>query len=188
MAHRVWAAVFAVLLAVGAPHGAQSLADGLAAPDGPVVLTLAGQIGQANRGPIDPERDLFLAYHEIDFEAAAAFDRAMLEGLGRHEIVLSYDAWAEDYRVAGPRLADLLAAVGAAGRPITATALDGFAVEISAEDLAARDWIVVLERNGRPLSIGGLGPLWIVYDVPGQSLGDDDEARWPWAVFFIEVH
>ena len=61
-------------------------------------------------------------------------------------------------------------------------------MEISAEELSARNWIAALERNGRPLDIGGLGPLWIVYAVPGNSVSEEDVARWPWAVFFIEVH
>ena len=188
VAYRVWAAVLSLLLSLSVPLGARSLADQLAQPSGPVVLTVAGGIAATNRGPTDPELDPILLYHEISFEAAAAFDRAMLESLGTREIVLSYEKWAEDYRLSGPRLADLLAAVGAPGRAVTLTAIDGYAVEFSAEDLAAHDWIVALERNGRPLSIGGLGPLWVVYDAPGRTLGDDDVARWPWAVFFIEVH
>ena len=187
MAYRAWAAVLAVLLGFSAPLGAQSLAAGLATPGDPVVLTVAGKIAETNRGPTNPELDPIFLYHEISFEAAAAFDRAMLESLGTQEIVLSYEKWAEDYRLSGPRLADVLAAVGAQGRPVTITAIDGYAVELSAEDLASRDWIVALERNGRPLSIGGLGPLWVVYDAPGRTLGHDDVARWPWAVFFIEV-
>jgi hypothetical protein len=111
----------------------------------------------------------------------------MLEGLGIHEVELSYKDWPTAYRFAGPRLADVLAAAGAAGRAITATALDGFAAEISAEDLAAHDWIVALEADGRPLGIGQAGPLWIVYAVPGGIASEADEQRWPWAVFFIEV-
>ena len=108
--------------------------------------------------------------------------------LGTHEIELSYEKWSEVYSVSGPRLVDILSAVGAQGRAITATAVDGYAVEVSAEELTARDWIVVLERNGRPLDIGGLGPLWIVYAVPGNTVSHDDVPRCPWAVFFIEVH
>lgn len=188
MAQRALAVSLFLLLGLSAPFGAHSRAEELSAPSGPVVLTIAGQIGVANRGPSDPELDQFFAYHEISFAAAAEFDRAMLESLGTHEIELSYEKWSEVYKVSGPRLVDVLSAVGAQGRAITATALDGYAEEVSADELAARDWIVVLERNGRPLGIGGLGPLWIVYHVPGNTLSHDDEARWPWAVFFIEVH
>jgi hypothetical protein len=160
---------------------------GLPAPSGPVVLTIAGKIGIANRGASVPVADAFLAYHEISFETAAEFDRAMLEALGTHEIEISYKDWPKTYRFAGPRLADVLAAAGATGRDITARALDGYAEEISAQDLADHDWIVALDVDGRPLGIGQAGPLWIVYAVPGQVASDEEELRWPWAVFFIEV-
>lgn len=66
-------------------------------------------------------------------------------------------------------------------------ALDGFATEISAVDLAAYDWIVAVKRDGRYLDIGQRGPLWIVYARrDGKAIGEDDEQRWPWA-FLIEV-
>lgn len=188
MARRAFAGALLLSLGLLALFSGQSPAGELPSPSGPVVLTIAGQIGVSNRGPSDAELDQFLAYHEISFAAAAEFDRAMLESLGTHEIELSYEKWSEVYKVSGPRLVDVLSAVGGQGRAITATALDGYAEEVSAEELTARDWIVVLERNGRPLDIGGLGPLWIVYHVPGNTLSHDDEARWPWAVFFIEVH
>ena len=172
------------LLTVSA--GARAGGD-LPAPSGPVVLTIAGKIGTANRGATDPAVDGFFAYHEIAFETAAEFDRAMLEALGSQEVELSYKDWPEAYRFAGPRLSDVLAAAGVEGRPITVTALDGYAEEISAQDLAGHDWIVALDVNGRPLGIGQAGPLWIVYPVPGPVASEEDEHRWPWAVFFIEV-
>lgn len=188
MARGVSAAVLVLTLVLAGPPGQESLAGDLAKPDGPVVLTVAGNIAAVNRGPSDPLLDPFLAYHEKSFEAAAEFDRAMLEGLGVHQVELTYEGWPETTRFAGPRLADLLSLVGAQGDALTVTALDGFAVDISAEELAARDWIVALERDGRPLGIGGRGPLWIVYGVSGTIASHDDEARWPWAVFYIEVH
>ncbi len=188
MARRALASALLLTLGLLALFSGQSAAGELPSPSGPVVLTIAGKIGVANRGPSDPQLDPILVYHEKSFEAAAEFDRAMLESLGTHEIELSYEKWSEVYRVSGPRLADVLSAVGAQGRAITATALDGYAIEVSAEELTARDWIVALERNGRPLDIGGLGPLWIVYAAAGNTVSEEDTARWPWAIFFIEVH
>ena len=164
------------------------LADDLPTPRGPVVLTVAGNIATVNRGPADPLLDPFLTYHEKSFEAAAEFDRAMLEGLGLHEVELTYEGWPETTRFMGPRLVDVLAAAGTKGHAITVTALDGYVEEISAEELTTHDWIVALERDGRPLSIGGRGPLWVVYGVTESIASHDDEARWPWAVFYIEVH
>lgn len=176
-----------LILGLSALPGGARAGGGLPAPSGPVVLTIAGEIGTANRGASVPAVDAFFTYHEISFQTAAEFDRAMLEALGIHEIELSYKDWPEAYRFAGPRLADVLAAAGAEGRPVTVTALDGYAEEISTEELAAHDWIVALDVNGRPLGVGQTGPLWIVYAVPGQEASEKDELRWPWSVFFIEV-
>ena len=77
---------------------------------------------------------------------------------------------------------------GASGHDISVLALDGFATEIGAADLAAYDWIVAVKRDGRYLDIGQRGPLWIVYARrDGQAIGAEDEQRWPWAAFLIEV-
>jgi len=187
MVRRTLVAAAVLMLGLAAPFGGHSRAEDLPTPRGPVVLTVAGNIGAANRGPSDPVLDPFLAYHEKSFQTAVEFDHAMLEGLGTHEIELAYEEWPEMTRFAGPKLADLLSFVGAHGDAITVTALDGFAVEITADELAARDWIVAFERDGRPLGIGGRGPLWLVYPVSGTTASHDDEARWPWAAFFIEV-
>lgn len=188
MRRRALPLALVLTLGLSALCAGASAGSGLPAPSGPVILTIAGKIGAANRGASVPVVDAFFAYHEISFEAAAEFDRAMLEALGTHEIEISYKDWPKAYRFAGPHLADVLTAAGAEGHDVTATALDGYAEEISAQDLAAHDWIVALDVDGRPLGLGQTGPLWIVYAVPGQVAGDEDELRWPWAVFFIEVH
>jgi hypothetical protein len=171
-----------MLSPVAAPAG------DLAAPGGPVVLTVTGKITRTNRGPFDDFEDAFLKYHERRFEKAAAFDRAMLEGLGMAEVVVRYDAWPKSYRFQGPWLKDVLAAVGAAPEGVTILALDGFAQEISKQDLDAYDWIVAIKRDGRFLDIGRHGPLWVVYGRrDGQAMTEDDEQRWPWAAFLIDV-
>jgi hypothetical protein len=168
------------------PIGA--LAGGLATPSGPVVLTVTGKITRTNRGPFDDFEDAFLKYHERRFEKAAAFDRAMLEGLGMKEVVVSYDAWPKSTRFQGLWLKDVLAAVGAAPERVTILALDGFAQEISKQDLEAFDWIVAVRRDGRYLDIGRHGPLWVVYGRrDGKVVTEEDEQRWPWAAFLIDV-
>ncbi|MGF1608261.1 MAG: hypothetical protein ACFCUQ_02615 [Kiloniellales bacterium] len=165
--------------------GAASAAE-LAAPSGPVVLTVAGEVGQTNRPAFDPFRDAFLNYHDKGFERAAAFDRAMLQALGIQTITIDYAGWPGVMRFEGPWLRDLLAAAGAAGRPVTVLALDGYAIEISAEEIATLPWMVALKANGRDLATGGHGPTWVLYQPDGPAT-DEDEARWGWAVFFIEV-
>jgi hypothetical protein len=160
----------------------------LGQPAGPVVLTVVGDIGATNRGPYDDFDDALFKSHERHFEKAAAFDLAMLEALGMHEVTVAYDKWPRTYRFEGPWLKDVLAAAGAAGKSVSVLALDGYTSEISAADLAADDWVVAVKRDGRYLGIGQRGPLWLVYARrDGKAITEDDEQRWPWAAFLIEV-
>lgn len=186
MHSRRLAAAFLLLASLVLP-GIATAAD-LPAPEGAVVVTVAGNIANTNRGAFDADADLFLNYHGVSFDKAAAFDRAMLEALGMHEVEVAYEGGPAPVRVTGPRLADLVAAVGGEGETVSLMALDGFASEISRADLEALDWIVGIEQDGRPLGLGQRGPLWVVYTYPdGRALTADDEMRWPWATFYIEI-
>ncbi len=177
--------VFAASL-LTVPPGLQA-AD-LEKASGQVILTVAGKVSKTNRPAFSEFEDGFLNYQEKTFEAAAEFDLAMLESLGMHKVAISLDAWPSDVTFEGPRLKDVLAAAGAGGRDITIVALDGFGSEISAEDVEAFDWIVGVKRDGRYLSVGQRGPLWVVYKrLDGKVPTAEDEQRWPWASFFIEV-
>jgi len=160
----------------------------LPAPTGPVVLTVAGKIGKTNRPAFDDFEDGFFKYHEKQFDSAAAFDLAMLEGLGMQAITLEAPVFPRAFRIEGPRLADLLAAVDARGESIMAVALDGYGIEIGRAELEAQNWIVGLKRDGAYLGLGQRGPTWIVYTrKDGKPATEEDELRWPWAAFYIEV-
>lgn len=158
------------------------------APAGAAVLTVVGNIGQTNRPPFEKFADPFFAYHERAFENAYAFDLAMLEALGMHRATIAYEGWPRALDVEGPRLRDVLAAAGAAEGTVATVALDGFAAELSPADLAAEDWIVAIKESGRYLGIGQRGPAWVLYARrDGKTATAEDEARWPWAVFLVEV-
>ena len=160
----------------------------LGKPTGPVVLTIAGNIDASNRGAFDKNKDSFLNYHDKTFEKAVEFDITMLEALGMHEIALGIEGWPVHATVEGPRLKDVLAAAGASAKEVTIVALDGFGSQISAEDIERLDWIVGVKADGNYLGIGERGPLWVVYDYSdGRPLTMEDEQRWPWAAFYIEV-
>jgi hypothetical protein len=170
-------------LALVAPAAAED-----AAPSGAAVLTVVGNIGQANRPPFDTFADPFFAYHERSFAKAYAFDLAMLEALGMHRATIAYEGWPRALEVEGPFLRDVLAAAGAAEGTVATVALDGFATELSPADLTAEDWIVAIKEGGRYLGIGQRGPAWVLYARrDGKTATAEDEARWPWAVFLIEV-
>lgn len=165
-----------------------SPASALDRPTGAVVLTVAGAISESNRGPFDESIDKFFMYHEISFDKAAAFDAAMLEALGMHEVTVTYADRPEQDRFEGPQLKDVLEAAGFIGDDIRIVALDAYAEALSRAELEIYDWIVAMKRNGEALGIGQFGPLRVVYARhDGKPVTAEDEARWPWAVFYIEV-
>ena len=156
---------------------------------GPVLLTVAGAIENANRGPVDPFADGFFAFHEIAFERAVEFDLAALEALGMHQARARYPNWPGLSTFEGPLLADVLAAAGAGGSSLRAVALDGYASDIALADLEKYRVLLALKRDGRYLGIGGRGPAWIVYpreDHPELQAAPDD-AGLAWAVFVLMV-
>ena len=154
-----------------------------ASPRGPVALTVAGAIDKANRPPFDAARDAFFDYHERSFDKAFAFDLAMLEAFSQRRAVIDRGVGPETF--SGPRLAEVLESVGCRGA-LTTLALDGYGSEIPADDIAARDWILATRVNGQPFAIGGRGPLWLLFDPPGERPATDEErGTWPWALFYI---
>lgn len=159
----------------------------LAKPSGTVVLTIGGAVSESNRAASNMFDDAFLSSHEYSFTKAVAFDIAMLEKLGMVTTRVKAEPWPRAVTFEGPRLRDVLAAAGWTGKTITTVALDGFAVEISAADIAAKDWILALKADGAYLGIGGHGPSWLVYGVAGGKATAEDESQWPWAVFYINA-
>lgn len=158
------------------------------APKGVTLLTVAGSIVEANRSPFDPFVDAFLNFHEKSFEKAVAFDLAMLKALPQVEVTANAEAFPKPVRAQGPLLANVLAA---AGVPETATvtmlAFDGYAVDFSAEDRAAKDFVLAHSLDGTPMGLGQRGPLWVLTDTGGKTASEDEEANWIWSVFYIEV-
>lgn len=179
------AAILAAMILACAPAARAELA----APTGPVVLTVVGAIAHANRGPMDPAVDKLMAYHEQTFEAGAAFDRAMLEALGMETRRLTLDSLPDEQTLEGPTLRRVLEAVGAAPARVTILALDGFATELDAKALAAHDWLLALNRNGHPLGLGDYGPAWLVFSpAAANGVATKDEAQlWPYQAFLIRV-
>lgn len=155
-------------------------------PSGTVVLTIAGNIGNSNRPAYDDWHDVLLKYHEYAFDKAFEFDHAMLERQDVAEVRIERRGWPGPVTFSGPRLADVLKTVGWRGGELVALSLDGYSQRISRVEVEARDWVLATRADGRPLAIGGRGPLWLLFDPPGDwPASEDEEAAWPWALFFI---
>lgn len=152
------------------------------------VLTVTGRITETNRPAFNGLKDVFFNFHQRHFEHAFAFDIASLEALGMQKARIDYPGWPARVSVEGPFLRNVLAAAGAEAGTVRITALDGFTAELAAADMAEQDWIVAIKADGEYLGIGGKGPSWILYARrDGKPAIADDEERWPWGAFLIEV-
>jgi hypothetical protein len=147
----------AATLGTIAPVSAQDTGD-------PVIVTVTGAVENTNRGAFDAETDVFFKHHELNFHNAHAFTRGALAALGMQEITLAYaEEWSGERTFRGPRLADVLAAVGASGDTVTVQALDGYGLALDRKMIEDGQFILALVSNGEPLAIGGFGPAWLVY-------------------------
>ncbi len=177
--------IYAIVCLVAAMGAASLRAQ---AADGPVMLTVAGAIAHANRGPVDSFDDGFFNSGQIAFDKAAAFDIADLQALGLKRLEVRYPDWPKGFVFEGPLLGDVLAKAGATGKVVRVQALDGYAVEIPMDDVRKYPIVLAIKRDGRFLGIGDRGPAWVVFprdDYP--ELKTQDDSKWVWAVYYIHV-
>lgn len=164
-----------------------------AALRGPALLTVTGAITKTNRGPMDPVLDQMMAKQKLAFEKARALDFAMLAALPATTIrpTLEYDK--KQHSLRGPLLADVLRAAGAAeGGKLAMRAVDGYAPTISVADARKYGFIVATHLDGKPMPLGGLGPLWAVYEAdrfPDMAAKPVDQrfALCPWGLYHVDV-
>ncbi|MCC2972988.1 molybdopterin-dependent oxidoreductase [Massilia sp. IC2-476] len=162
---------------------------------GPTLLTITGAIERSNRGALDPVRDQMMFKQKLAFTRALALDFAALAALPARTIrpTLEYDG--KPHALRGPLLTDVLALGGA--RPadhakVLLRAVDGYAAAVPMGQLRAWGFIVATHLDGQPMALGGLGPLWAVYDadrVPEMAARKVTErfGACPWALYHIEV-
>ena len=166
-----------------------------AARSGPGLLTVVGAISRSNRGPLDPALDQLMVKHKAKFDKAWQFDAAMLARLPAVTIqpTLEYDA--KPHKLGGPLLGTVVEAAGVApGAQVTLglRALDGYTVALSLADVRAYRMIAARTLDGAPLSVGGLGPLWAVYDADRLPAFKDKPlgerfGLCPWGLYYIDV-
>lgn len=146
--------------------------DGSLPPaSGPVILTVTGSIARTNA----PGR--------------ADFDRAMLEALGV-ETLATGSSWTDGVqRFEGVRASKVLAAVGAHGSAVRATAINDYIAEIPIEMLEDYPVLLALRQNGAVLTARDKGPIWIVFPRDDYPSLDDPriDLQWVWQLRTIDV-
>ena len=182
--------------ALGGAASLPALAAGNAARGlrGPALLTVTGAAVHPNRGPFDPVRDQMMGKQKIAFERAHAFDFRALTALPKHTIrpTLEYDQ--QRHHLSGPLLTTVLKAAGVHGQDakLAMRAVDGYAPTLSIADATRYRFIVATHLDGQPMPLGGLGPLWALYepekypDMAAKPL-PDRYASCPWGLYHIEV-
>ena len=135
------------LLALGAILAlpASAAKPGLSAPEGRVILTVSGRIGQTNG------------------DGVARFDRGMLESLGMSSLQLA-TRWTEGQtRFEGILARDLMAHLGAEGTTVHAVAINDYAVDIPMADFENYPVLLALKMNGEYMRVRDRGPIWVIY-------------------------
>jgi hypothetical protein len=162
---------------------------------GPTLLTVSGLIGPGNRGALDPALDQMMAKQKIGFDKAHAFDFAAITALPAVTIAPTLEYDSKPHRLKGPLLTEVLKACGVKVSDRTTLflrAVDGYAAQVSAADAKKYGFIVATHLDDKPMALGGLGPLWAVYDAdrfPEMAAKPlSTRFAWcPWATYHIEV-
>lgn len=142
--------VFTSILFCLAVFPSYVLSEQLADPKGKVILTIFGELENANH------------------EGAARFDRDMLMAL-KQRVIETQTPWTNGLnKFEGPTIRNILALVGAQGEEIIATALNGYKITIPFSDIHDYPVILALKHNEEILSVRKKGPTWVIYPWTDQ--------------------
>jgi hypothetical protein len=161
----------------------------------PAILTLSGAIGRTNRGALDPAFDQMMTRQLVKFSGAYTFDYPTLAAMPAVTIKPTIEYDAKPHTLSGPLLTSVLEQAGAptAGDTrIGMRAVDGYVVQTTLENVRAWRFIVATHLDGKPMALGGLGPLWAIYDA--DHIADlatkplkDRFVLSPWGLYQIQV-
>jgi hypothetical protein len=165
------------------------------ASSGPTLLTVSGAIGKSNRGALDPALDQLMKKHSIQFDKAWTFDAAALARLPEVTIKPTIEYDAKQHTLQGPLLETVLKTAGVAPDAkvlLGMRAIDGYNVMVSLADARTYRMVVATRMDGKPLPLGGVGPLWVVYDADNLPAFKDKPLKErfglsPWGMYHIEV-
>jgi hypothetical protein len=185
----------ALLSAAAAPAFASKPKRHEACAASPVVLTITGAIKRHNRGALDPAFDQLLAKHQVKFSEAYGVDFPLLAGMPAVTIKPTTEYDSRQHTLSGPLLTDVLEHVGApaaGSTQIVMHAVDGYAIMTTLDKVRAYRFIVATQMDGKPLPLGGVGPLWATYDadnipeLSNKPLKDRFELS-PWGLYHLQV-
>lgn len=152
MNKRVFLAVAVATTALGfGPVWAQQTVTTVAAPKGRVVLTITGNIARTNVGQ------------------SYQFDMAMIYALPRRAFTTRTPWYDKPVTFSGPRLADVMEAVGAKGQSIQATAINDYKITIPMSDALEHPVIMANRIDGKPIPVREKGPLFVVYPFDSSA-------------------
>lgn len=117
----------------------------LDAPTGRPILTISGAISKPNAGK------------------EAKLDMKMIEALPQQTFTTRTPWFDKPVTFTGPLLADVMAAVGAKGSALAATAINDYTITIPMDDVNARKVIMARLIDGKPIPVREKGPLFVVY-------------------------
>ncbi len=125
-----------------------------------------------------------------DGQPVAEFDLDMLKAFGSTSYTTS-TPWTVTSTFAGVRLNELLAVVGAdvEKNKVKAFGLDDYWYYLDSVEATKYPVIVAYEKNGKPLSLRELGPLWITFpwDEYPELLTAKNKAASVWQLVRLNV-
>jgi hypothetical protein len=152
--------------------GAPAMAlDPLPPPQGPVILSVSGNIEVTNT------------------ERGADFDREMLYALGLTQVNTT-TAWTDgEQAFEGVLMRAVLERLGAQGTTITATALNDFVAPVPMDEVQRYDVLLATVMNGQEMQVSDKGPIWIVYPRSDNPELQDAKFndRWVWQLRELRV-
>jgi hypothetical protein len=149
--------------------GTLAAGEKIAAPQGEVVLTVSGAIGEHNNGKrLELDLASLERMRQVKLEAAEPFlkRRVMFEGV---------------------LLSDLLAVAGVPGSAskVSLTALDDYKVDCKVADVRSSQMLLATKADGKHLPVDRSGPIRIVFP-DSSSLGRNPDL-WIWSVSSMKV-
>lgn len=151
--------------------GSMVSAADLSMPEGPVILTVSGNITNTNGDDV------------------ARFDHAMLEKLEQRTTTATTPWFEGAHDFTGPLASAILEAVGAQGQTMRVVALNDYSADLPIQD--TRDFPIVFATHfdGQIMSVRDKGPLFLIYpfDEYPELFNEVYFGRSVWQIDGIEV-